>query len=183
MSDGATTSRTAGGAGARESFRRGLSPRAERVAYSLVEALLADEDEAGALVPAPAATCERAVVWLTRAAGSSSVNVRGGFGLLTFVVQVLPLFVIGAPSRMTKLSLADRVRFLSALETSRIGLFSMLFLAFKVPLAIAAFEEGDELRSTGYDRPTTASRRQLVWLSEPGLATHEEAGAAEGAQA
>lgn len=83
--------------------------------------------------------------------------------MLVLLLQMLPLFVIGAPRRMTSLSLADRVRYLEALETSRFGLLSMLLLAFKVPMSIAAFEEGEELRSTGFDRPSTASRRALVW--------------------
>jgi hypothetical protein len=88
---------------------------------------------------------------------------------LTLCLQLLPLFVIGAPRRMTSLSLADRVRFLSALEASRFGLLTMLVVAFKVPMGMVAFEEGDELRSIGFDRPSTAARRQLVWV--PGPAT------------
>lgn len=142
--------------------RRGLSPRAERVARAAMEAMLADEDAEGRLIPGSPAACERAVSWLTLATGQASGDVRRGFGLLTFFLQWLPLFVIGAPRRMTSLSLADRLRYLEALETSRIGLLTMLLLAFKVPMSIAAFEEGAELRSTGFDRPDTTSRRSFA---------------------
>ena len=142
--------------------RRGLSARAERVAWAAMEAMLADEDAAGRLIPGSPAACERAVRWLTLATGQSSGDVRRGFGLLTFCLQWLPLFVIGAPRRLTSLPLAERIRYLEALEASRIGLLAMLVLAFKVPMGIAAFEEGEELRSTGFDRPHTASRRSLT---------------------
>lgn len=142
--------------------RRGLSRRAERVAWAAMEAMLADEDAAGNLVPGSAAACERGVMWLTLATGQASGDVRRGFGLLTFCLQWLPLFVIGAPRRMTSLSLAERIRYLEALETHRIGLLAMLMLAFKVPMGIAAFEEGEELRSTGFDRADTTSRRRLL---------------------
>ncbi len=37
----------------------------------------------------------------------------------------------------------------------------MLLVAFKVPLCIPAFEEGPELASTGFDRPSTTARRRL----------------------
>lgn len=84
---------------------------------------------------------------------------------------------------MTSLSLADRVRYLSALEASRSGLLAMLFLAFKVPMGIVAFEEGDELRSTGFDRPSTTARRQLVWLREPAAGTPGAPAAEEGGAA
>jgi hypothetical protein len=62
---------------------------------------------------------------------------------------------------MSRLPLERRVAYLEALESSRVGLLAMLLVAFKVPLSIPAFEEGDELASTGFDRPTTASRRRL----------------------
>jgi hypothetical protein len=149
-----------------DAWRRGLSPRAERVARAAIEAMLADEDAAGNLVPPPRSTCDRAVDWLSRATGHSSGVLRREFGLLTLCLQLLPLFVIGVPRRLTSLTLADRVRFLSALEASRLGLLTMLLVSFKVPMGIVAFEEGDELRSTGFDRPSTTSRRQLVWLQE-----------------
>jgi hypothetical protein len=158
--------------------RRGLSPRAERVACAVIEAILADEDTAGNLIPGSRAACDRAVRWLTLATGQASGDVRRGYGFLTLCVQWLPLFVIGLPRRMTSLSLADRVRYLSALEASRIGLLAMLVMAFKVPMGIPAFEDGDELRATGFDRPDTASRRSLPFApSAMAMFTRVHAGA------
>lgn len=154
---------------------RGLSVRAERVARAAIEAVLADEDAAGNLVPPSRAACDRAVVWLTSSAAFASGDLRRGLSFLTFVLQFLPVFVIGAPSRMTSLSLADRIRYLEALETHRIGLFAMLAIAFKVPMCIAAFEEGDELASTGFDRPDTVTRRSLLLAQTSAMAAEERA--------
>lgn len=151
----------------RSALPRGLSPRAERVARAAIEAVLTDEDAAGNLVPPPRATCDRAVDWLTSSAAFASGDLRRGLSFLTFLLQLLPIVIIGVPSRMTSLSLADRIRYLEALETHRIGLFAMLAIAFKVPMSIAAFEEGAELRSTGFDRPSTTSRRSLLVAAEP----------------
>lgn len=158
---------------------RGLSPRAERVARAAIEAVLADEDAAGNLVPPSRAACDRAVEWLTSSAAFASGDLRRGLRLLTFLLQVLPLFVIGAPRRMTSLSLADRIRYLEALETHRIGLFAMLAIAFKVPMSIAAFEDGDELRSTGFDRPSTTARRSLLLAAQPDPPPDGSAGVTE----
>lgn len=147
--------------------RRGLSAGAARVVYSVMEAVLADEDEDGRLVPGSRAACERATTWLTRATGTASGDVRRMFGVLAWLLQILPIFVIGRARLCTSLSLAERIRYLEALETSRWGLLTMLLVAFKVPGAIAALEEGDELRSTGFDRPSTTSRRSLVLAPAP----------------
>lgn len=155
-------------------LRRGLSPRAERVARAAAQAVLADEDAAGHLVAPPPATVDLAVLWLTRATGNSSTDVRRGFGFLALCLQLLPLFVIGVPRRMTSLTLADRIRYLEALEQSRVGLLAMLVLAFKVPMCIAAFEDGGELRAMGFDRPSTTARRSLAFAPpEPPLAGGE----------
>jgi hypothetical protein len=162
-------------AGRRDELRRGLSRRAERVARAALEALLADEDEAGHLVPPPRSTCDRGVDWLSHATGGASPDLRLTFGFLTLLLQLLPLFAIGVPRRMTSLSLADRIRYLEALEASRIGLLAMLVVAFKVPLCMAALEEGDELRSTGFDRPSTTSRRVLPVVPPDGPRAEGEA--------
>lgn len=139
--------------------RRGLSARSRRVCLAVAEALLSDEDEAGRVVPPPAATSERAVGALAAAIGRGSSDLRRGFAVLTFAMELAPLVLGFAFSRASRLPLARRVRFLESLESSRIGLVCMLFVAFKVPLCIPAFEEGEELALTGFDRPSTASRR------------------------
>lgn len=141
--------------------RKGLSPFTERVALAVIEAIMSDEDESGALVPGRPAMCARAVSVLSDTVGRGSSDLRRGFGVLAFFMEFLPLFVIGAPSRMSNLSLERRLAYLEALESSRIGWLSMLLVAFKVPMAIPAFEEDDELAETGFDRPTTVARRVL----------------------
>lgn len=139
--------------------RSGLSPRSRSVSFAVAEALLSDEDARGRVVAASSELCERAVLGLDRAIGAASADIRRGFWVLTWLIQWLPLLVIGAASRMSRLPIARRVAYLEALEESRIGLLSMLLVAFKVPLCIPAFEEGDELRLSGYERPTATSRR------------------------
>jgi len=139
----------------------GLSGRARRVIVAYAEAMFADEDAEGRIVAASPLVCERAVSWLDHSVGRASADLRRGIGVLTLLLELLPLFVIGTFSRMSRLPIAERVRYLEALEASRLGLLSMLFVAFKVPMSIAAFEEGEELASTGFDRPSTTSRRRL----------------------
>lgn len=164
----------------RSALPRGLSPRAERVARAAIEAVLADEDAAGNLIAPPRATCDRAVEWLTSSAAFASGDLRRGLWVLTLLLQLLPIVILGAPCRMTSLSLADRIRYLEALETHRIGLFAMLAIAFKVPMCIAAFEEGEELASTGFDRPDTVTRRGLLLAQAAQTAEIEAEGSAAG---
>ncbi len=128
---------------------------------AVVEAVLADEDADGTLIPGSPGACERAAAWMDDSLGRSSVDLRRGFILLSFLMEWLPLVILLTPTRMTRLPLARRIGYLEALESSRVGLLSMLLVAFKVPLCIPAFEEGDELASTGFDRPSTTSRRRL----------------------
>jgi hypothetical protein len=141
--------------------RPGLAAWQRRVAVAVTEAVLADEDEQGQLVPAAPETCARAARWMDDALGRSSSDLRRGFVVLSALIEWLPLFMILAPSRMSRLPLARRIAYLEALESSRIGLLAMLLVAFKVPLSIPAFEEGEELASTGFDRPSTTARRRL----------------------
>lgn len=143
---------------------RGLSPWARRIAWAAAEAMLCDEDERGELVAPGADVCERAVTSLDLSLGQGSPELRRGFTLLAACLELLPLFVIGAFSRMSRLPLARRLAYLEALESSRVGLLAVLLLAFKVPLCIRAFEEGAELAMTGFDRESTAARRRLPGL-------------------
>lgn len=142
--------------------RRGLSASTTRVAYAVLEAIMSDEDDAGRLVPGSPEMCTRAVGVLGDTVGRGSSDLRRGFAVLAFFMEWLPLLVIGAPSRASNLPLDRRVAYLEALESSRVGWFSMLFVAFKVPMCIPAFEEGEELATTGLDRPTTIARRALA---------------------
>jgi hypothetical protein len=147
--------------------RNGLSPRAERVSTAVLSAVLCDEDDDGHLVPPDPATIARSVAILADTVGRGSADLRRGFNVLAFVMEWLPIFVIGKASRASALPLAQRLAYLEALESSRIGWLPMLLVAFKVPAAIPAFEEGAELAETGYDRPHTAARRKLPLASAP----------------
>ena len=137
----------------------GLPRWGRRIAFALAEAMLADEDDVGAIVAAPPALAERATEWLDRSVGRGSTTLRFGFAALCFVVELLPLAMIGAPSRMSRLPIARRVAYLEALEASRVGLFTMIAVAFKVPLVLAAFEAPEELAAIGYDRGDIFAKR------------------------
>ncbi len=137
----------------------GLPRWGRRITFSLAEALLADEDDAGVIEPAPPALAERAVEWLDRSIGRGSATLRVGFTVLALLVELLPLVVLGTPRRMSRLPIARRVAYLEALEASRLGLLTMIAVAFKVPLVLAAFEAPEELRSIGYDRGDITARR------------------------
>jgi hypothetical protein len=141
--------------------RSGLSERSRRVAYAVIEAIMSDEDDEGRLVPGRPEVCARAVAWLDDALGRSSPDLRRGFAVLSILMEWLPLFVIGVASRTSNLPLDERLRYLEALESSRIGWLSMLLVSFKVPLTLPAFEEPEELASTGFDRPSLVARRKL----------------------
>lgn len=141
--------------------RAGLSARSRRVIRAAAEAMFCDRDDDGELYVPATGVCDRAVDGLDRMLAAGSADLRRGFAVLTFVLELLPPFVVGALSRMSRLSLDERVRFLEALESSRIGLLAMLFVAIKVPMSIPALEEGEELARTGFDRPSTTSRRRL----------------------
>lgn len=147
--------------------RPGLSARSRRVMLAAAEAMYSDEDGDGRPSAADSAVCERAVDGLDRLVGSASGVIRHGFAVFTLAMQVLPLFVLGRFALMTSLTLDERIRYLEALERSRLGFIAMLFVAIKVPMTICAFEEGDELRSTGFDRPDTVARRKRPRRAEP----------------
>ncbi|MEO7329114.1 MAG: hypothetical protein ABI193_11075 [Minicystis sp.] len=143
----------------------GFSARSRRVVQAFAEALLADEDEAGNLLPPSRALCDRAIAELDHAVGRSSSDLRRGFGLLTFLLDWLPLFVIGDFSRMSRLPLGRRITYLETMETSKFGWFPLLVVAIKVPLTIPAFEQEELLRETGFDRADTAAKRVLPEIS------------------
>lgn len=144
--------------------REGLGRRAQVVVARALEALLADQDAEGRLVPASRSKCEAAVHEFSLAIGAGSAEIRRGFGLMVLVLEWLPLLLVGRASRMSRLSLAERIGYLEALERSRFGLLAMLFVAFKIPLCLIAFEEPGLLGETGFDRPDLVTRRRLVTL-------------------
>ncbi len=133
--------------------RSGLSRFGKRVCRSFTEALLADLDAAGGLVSPPAEELDRVVRKMDLWIGSNSADLGRAFGVLCVALEGAPALVIRRASRFTRLGLADRIHVLEKLEDHPNGLFSMLLTAFKVPLATAAFEEGEMLASTGFPFP------------------------------
>src|SRR5262249_6627904 len=91
----------------------------------------------------------------------TSPGLRRGIAVLSLLLEWLPLFVIGALGRMSRLPIERRFAYFEALESSRFGLLAMLVVAFKVPLAVPAFEEAEELALTGFHRPDPVARRRL----------------------
>lgn len=140
--------------------RRAFSKRSRAVVRALAEAFFSEEDDVHGLRPARTDLVERVIDSLDLLIGAGSPDLRRGFRLLLFAAEWLPLFVIRAPSRATRLPLARRVAYLEALERSRRGVVTMLLVALKAPLAMVAYETGPELRLTGFDRPDLASSRR-----------------------
>jgi hypothetical protein len=140
--------------------RRAFGPARRRAIASLAEAMFSDENEAG-LVPAPAALAERVADEFDLLVGAGSSDLRRGFTLLAFLVEWFPIFVLGEISRASRLPLARRLAYLHQLEHAKFALVATLFVAFKLPLTMIAYELGPELVATGYDR-TTISTARLV---------------------
>lgn len=92
---------------------------------------------------------------------SASVSIRLGLRGLLWIVELLPLFVIGRLVRASKLPLTARIAYLEEVERSPRGLLSTAFMGLKIPFAALLFEEGAELAETGFDRATLATPRKL----------------------
>jgi hypothetical protein len=144
-------------ASARDWARPGLSPRGRAVARAAIEAFLCDGD--GTLVPPDSAWCDRVVESYDLSIGACSPQIRVLMRLFVWLLEWLPLWVIGKKSRMSRLAVADRLRYLRALEAHRSAPFALLFVGLKIPMLMSAFEQGEALAITGYDRPTTYARR------------------------
>ncbi len=149
-------------ASAPEWGRRGLSRRERRIVFSFVQAALAEVAEDGCSpLAAERAWCQRIVASYDLAVGNGSRQLRMGIAALLRALNWLPLVVVGKPLPMTALPLRDRIRYLEALERHRWGPFTVLLVACKVPMLMPAFEVGEALAMTGFDRPHIAARRRL----------------------
>ena len=139
--------------------RRVFSPARLRTIHALVEALFSSEDDQGRLVPARGELADRVTDEFDLLIGAGSTDLRRGFVLLTWLIEWLPLFFLGVFSRASRLPIARRLAYLDRLEHAKIGLVATLLVGFKIPLTILAFEQGPELRLTGFDRETLSTRR------------------------
>lgn len=120
-----------------------LSTRHLALARAISSALF-DDGEAG--VP------EERLSWVARELEaqflSMGTQTRLAFRAAFWVVQFLPLLWGMRLRRFVRLSLPDRIGFLSWLETSRLGLILVLL---KTVLGTVYFEHPDALARTGYD--------------------------------
>jgi len=125
----------------------------------MAEALLSDEDERGLLVAPLRELIDRVVDEFDLLVGAGSSDLGRGFRALAWLIEWLPIFMIGAFSRASRLPLARRVLYLESIEHTKIALLATLFVAFKLPITMIAFEVGPELRLTGFDRETISTPR------------------------
>jgi hypothetical protein len=143
--------------------RRAFGPAGRRTIAALAEALFSDENEAG-IVPAPASLTKRVSDEFDLLIGAGSSDLRRGFAALAFLVEWLPIVMLGEFSRASRLPVARRLAYLHRLEHAKFALLATLFVAFKLPLTMIAFELGPELGSTGFDRATISTPRRLPKL-------------------
>lgn len=144
-----------------------FSSSEQRILGAFIEALLADETAEG-LVPPTEARRDEIVADMDDWLAHVSPTLPLGFRAILWLVDFLPLFIIGAFSRMRSLDLPTRVHFLERLELAKLGLLATAVTALKVPLCIVAYETGDELRDTGFDRGSFTERRRLPTLPAQG---------------
>src|SRR3954451_13096009 len=106
--------------------RRAFSPKRKRSIAAVAEALLSDEDEQGQVVPPPQELTDRVADEFDLLIGAGSSDLARGFRILAWLIEWLPLFMIGAFSRASRLPLARRVRYLDAVEHAKIALLATL---------------------------------------------------------
>src|SRR5579859_4634763 len=128
----------------REWGRRVLSPARRKTIYALVEALFATEDENG-LAPAPQRLAERVTDEFDLLIGAGSPDLRRGYRFIAWLIEWLPIVMMGVFSRASRLPIARRLTYLDRLEHAKIGLLATLLVGFKLPLTFIAFEQAPEL--------------------------------------
>jgi hypothetical protein len=141
--------------------RRAFSAKRLRSLSAIVEALLSQDTEAGLVPPSPELThrvVDELDVWI----GAGSPDLGRGYRILSWLIEWLPIVVIGAVARASGLSLARRLAYLEKLERARFVFFAPLVAAFKVPITMLAFELDPELHSTGFDRAMVSTPRTVM---------------------
>jgi len=93
----------------------------------------------------------------------ASKTLRFGMVVLLDVLRfVLPLVVLRRFSTFEELSLGDRSRMLEKMESHRIVLVSLIFVAFKTPMMIVWFEDEARLRELGYPGEARERYKRLL---------------------
>jgi hypothetical protein len=147
--------------------RRGLRPAQRRIVRAVAEALLSDADESGRPIPPRTSWLDAVLDDFDKMLGAASPDIRRGFLALSVVVETLPPVMIGSLHRMSQLPLAERIIYLQAIEGSRIGLMAALLVAFKIPLTMIAYDQGEALAMTGFDRASLSTRRDGAPVVQP----------------
>lgn len=138
--------------------RRGLDAATRRIVRSALEAILCDARDGAIVAPDPD-WVERVVDDYDLSVGNAGGQVRLGLRALWRALEWMP--VSGKLGRMSALPLRERVAYLEAVEHHPNAAVTMIFIALKVPSTLSAFERGEPLRETGFDRPTASARRRL----------------------
>jgi hypothetical protein len=131
----------------RDYKRTTLMPRHKRVVVRLAEGYFADDG------PMDPARLDAFAEELDRDMSNASKTLRFGLKLMLDALRLLPLFVIGRLALFDELSLADRQRMLSRMESSNLIPVALIFVAYKTAMAILFFEDPAELRAIGYPGP------------------------------
>ncbi|HKQ71986.1 MAG TPA: hypothetical protein VJT73_21725 [Polyangiaceae bacterium] len=151
--------KTGGSISSRDWNRRAFSPARQKTIAALAEALLSEETDRG-LVGASADLTARVADEFDLLIGAGSPDLRRGFCVLAWLIEWLPIVMIGVLSRASRLPLARRLAYLERLEQAKIALLATLLVAFKLPITMLAFEMAPELAVTGFDRDTISTPRQ-----------------------
>src|SRR4051812_32770378 len=120
-----------GSPASRDWGRRAFSKNQRRIVSALVQALFSSESD-GTLAPAPPALSDRVTDEFDLMIGAGSTDLRRGFRILVWLIEWLPIVVLGAASRASRLSLARRLSYLDRLEHAKLGLLATLLIAFKI---------------------------------------------------
>jgi hypothetical protein len=97
----------------------------------------------------------------------SSKTLRFGFLLLLQLVRVLPPFMLARFALFEDLSMDDRVRMLERMESHRITLLALVFVAFKTPMMIVWFEDPLLLAEIGYPGEERSRYKRLLPVIKP----------------
>jgi hypothetical protein len=147
-----------------DALGHGLSAGALGVARAFAEALLARGEMGSAVAPEPE-LLERVVSEYDDWVHHAGPRMQLGLTALLYLVDFLPLFVMGSFSRMKNLPVARRVGYLERVEHSRVGLLATAFMGLKVPVAMLAYEVTEGLALTGIDRASLITPRRLPVLA------------------
>ncbi len=129
---------------ARDFRRRTFSERHRPALRALAETLVTAE------APVPEARMHALLDDFDDYISRSSKTLRFGFVMLLTLVRVLPPFLVGRFALFEDLSTDDRTRMLERMESHRLTLLALVFVAFKTPMMIVWFEDPALLAEIGY---------------------------------